>query len=76
MINTDDMNFSFSGIKTAVRMVLGNSFEKNEASLAKNFQDSVTECLLVKCEKAMKHFKKKFNSGSFILAGGVASNNI
>ena len=76
LINSDDMNFSFSGIKTAVRMVLDNSFEKkNEGSLAKNFQDSVTECLLVKCEKAMKHFKKKFNSGSFILAGGVASNN-
>ena len=75
LINTKDMNFSFSGIKTAVRKVLGNSFEKkNEASLAKNFQDSVTECLLVKCEKAMKLFKKKFNSGPFILAGGVASN--
>ena len=29
LINTDNFNFSFSGIKTAARKIINNSFEKN-----------------------------------------------
>ena len=46
----------------------------NKYDLAKEFQDSVTECLEVKCEKAIDYFKKKYKKGKFIFAGGVASN--
>ncbi len=75
LIKSNDLNFSFSGIKTAVRKITSNSFNSNNKyDLAREFQDSVTECLEVKCEKAIHYFKKKYKKGKFIFAGGVASN--
>ncbi len=75
LINSKDLNFSFSGIKTAVRKVTDDFFEKkNESHLAKEFQENVTECLIIKSEKAINLFKTKYRSGFFVLAGGVASN--
>jgi len=75
LINADNFNFSFSGIKTATRRIINNSFEKKlKNELAKNFQDSVTNCLISKCSKAIDSYKKKEKINSFVLAGGVASN--
>ena len=76
MINNKTMDLSFSGIKTSVRNVVNNSFDKNlENQLCFEFQNCVTNCLLSKCETAIRHFKKTRKSNSFIFAGGVASND-
>jgi len=75
LINADNFNFSFSGIKTATRKIINNSFDKKlQYELAKNFQDCVTNCLIIKCSKAIDFYKKKEKVNSFVLAGGVASN--
>ena len=75
LIRSKDFNFSFSGIKTATRKIIKNSFDKRlKYELAKNFQDCVTNCLITKCSKAIDLYKKKEKINSFVLAGGVASN--
>ena len=75
LIYNDSFNFSFSGIKTATRKIINNSFDKRlKNELAKNFQDCVTNCLITKCSKAIDLYKKKEKISSFVLAGGVASN--
>ena len=75
LIYSDNFNFSFSGIKTATRRIINNSFDKKlKNELAKNFQDCVTNCLITKCSKAIDLYKKKEKINSFVLAGGVASN--
>ena len=74
LINQKNLNFSFSGIKTSVRQLIESSKVLNKYELASEFQESVTECLLKKCESAIDYFKKKNGLSSFILAGGVASN--
>ena len=75
LINNDNFNFSFSGIKTATRKIISDSFDKKlKNELAKNFQDCVTNCLISKCSKAIDSYKKKEKINSFVLAGGVASN--
>ena len=75
LIYNDNFNFSFSGIKTATRRIINNSFDKKlKNELAKNFQDCVTNCLITKCSKAIDFYKKKEKINSFVLSGGVASN--
>ena len=75
LIYNDNFNFSFSGIKTATRKIINNSFDKRlKNELARNFQDCVTNCLITKCSKAIDLYKKKEKISSFVLAGGVASN--
>ena len=75
LIYNDNFNFSFSGIKTATRKIINNSFNKRlKNELARNFQDCVTNCLITKCSKAIDLYKKKEKISSFVLAGGVASN--
>ena len=75
LIYNDSFNFSFSGIKTATRKIINNSFDKRlKNELAKNFQDCVTNCLITKCSKAIDLYKTKEKIKNFVLAGGVASN--
>ena len=75
LIHNNNFNFSFSGIKTATRKIIKNSFDKRlKNELAKNFQDCVTNCLITKCSKAIDLYKNKNKIKSFVLAGGVASN--
>ena len=73
LINSKNLNFSFSGLKTSVRKITERKLNKNlQCKLACEFQECVTEILISKCEKAINLTKKKINS--FVLAGGVASN--
>jgi N6-L-threonylcarbamoyladenine synthase len=72
MIDTDDFDFSFSGLKTAVRYTI----EKNEPSdeqkeaLSRDFEDAVTEVLLAKTARAVSEQGAK----TLILGGGVTAN--
>lgn len=71
------LNFSFSGLKTAVRRII----EKNEinetfiANLCASFQETVAKILENKLELAVKSFKNRHpSSSSVVIAGGVSAN--
>ena len=70
MINSKDLNFSFSGLKTAVLYALRDNPKINKAALAKEFQNAAVEVLVVKTLKAVEKHKPK----TLIVAGGVAAN--
>lgn len=69
MINEDNFDFSFSGLKTAVlRTVNENKFGKEQ--LAAEVQEAILDVLVKKTLDAVKKFKPK----SLLLAGGVSAN--
>ena len=73
MINDDNFDWSFSGLKTAVlREVKSNptSLKLRRAELAAQVQEAITDVLVEKTLRAVKKFKPQ----SLLLAGGVAAN--
>lgn len=80
MLKSGDFNFSFSGLKTAVRQTFEkilNSDKKPEhqndqviLDICASFQEAVSDTLIRKTLKAAAKHKVK----SILLAGGVASN--
>jgi len=73
MINTDDYDFSFSGLKTAVLYLtqeLGDLNEQIKSDIAREFENSVAEVLVEKTMKAVNNFDIK----SVTIGGGVAAN--
>jgi len=73
-----NLNFSFSGIKTAVNLIVKNNNNINDvfkANLAASFQRTVTQIIEKKLELTIKHLKKRGIIISQIsLVGGVAAN--
>ena len=73
MIDSDDFDFSFSGLKTAVfRKVKTMKQLNNEtiADLAASVQQAIIDVLVAKTLKAAQKYKAK----SILLGGGVAAN--
>lgn len=73
MINSNDLNFSFSGLKTAVLYYIRDNpieEEEDKQDIAREFEDSAIEVLLSKTEKAIQDQ----NSKTLIIAGGVTAN--
>lgn len=72
MLRSGDLNFSFSGLKTAVlTLVNGNSVDaQTKADIAFEFQEAVTEVLTTKCMAALR----KTGLDSLIVSGGVGAN--
>jgi N6-L-threonylcarbamoyladenine synthase len=73
MIDSPNLDFSFSGLKTAVRYAIQKHGEMSEAdkrSLACEFQDAVIEVLLAKTLKALN----QTGAQSLIIGGGVVAN--
>ena len=73
MINKNNFDFSFSGLKTAVYYEFQNLKQINEsqkADLAASFQAAVSDTLLIKTREAMKQTGLK----ELVIGGGVASN--
>lgn len=66
----DNLDFSFSGIKTAVINLNHKNPNINKADLCASFQKTVTEILLTNIEKAIKTTKIR----KIVLAGGVSAN--
>ena len=69
-------DFSFSGLKTAVRQLTLEE-EVNAADLAASFQLAVVESLIDRARAGMAMFRRDFPreaSPAFVMAGGVASN--
>ena len=75
MKHEDTLNFSYSGLKTAV-INLVHKFEQNNqqvniANMAKSFQDVAIKELLDKVNLAIK----KYDVKQIVLAGGVSANS-
>lgn len=72
MLHSDDLDFSFSGLKTAVRYAVQNrSLSEDEISaLARDFEDAVSAVLLKKTLAAIE----RYNAGTLIVGGGVSAN--
>lgn len=73
MINEDNFDFSFSGIKTAVaNIVHGSQFTVHSKSkIAAEFQNAVVDVLVEKTIRAAKKFMAK----EILVGGGVAANS-
>ncbi len=75
MLNSDDYDFSFSGIKSAVLNYVNSAKMKNEQivpeNVAKSFQEAVTDVLVKKTIKVCK----ETNNELIVLAGGVSCNS-
>ena len=75
MINSGDLNFSFSGLKTAVFYIVKKNpnILKTEVKIAEichHFQQAVIDVLISKTLQAAKKYKPK----TIMLAGGVSAN--
>jgi len=67
------LNFSFSGLKTAILREWQKQEKHNDAyiaGLAYEVQESITDVLVAKT----KHAAEKFNAKSILISGGVAAN--
>ncbi|MBI2474885.1 tRNA (adenosine(37)-N6)-threonylcarbamoyltransferase complex transferase subunit TsaD [Candidatus Uhrbacteria bacterium] len=80
MIDSDDFDFSFSGLKTAVKREMRSerterskmSERHNTADIAASFQQAVVETLVTKTMRAVE----KYQPQSVILSGGVSANQL
>ncbi len=73
MINSGDIDFSFSGLKTAVLYAVkkhGDLNEQDKKDLAREFEDAVVEVLIKKTKKAIE----EVCSNTVIIGGGVSCN--
>ncbi|MFZ6846452.1 tRNA (adenosine(37)-N6)-threonylcarbamoyltransferase complex transferase subunit TsaD [Undibacterium sp. RuTC16W] len=75
MLHSKDLNFSFSGLKTAVLTVVkthtANICEQDKANIARGFVDALVDVLVAKCVTAMKEHGMK----RLVIAGGVGANS-
>lgn len=73
MINSNDFDFSFSGLKTSVLYTIKEIptlTDKIKQQISNAFEDAVVEVLLKKTEKAIHEYDAK----SLIIGGGVIAN--
>jgi N6-L-threonylcarbamoyladenine synthase len=73
MIDSDDLDFSFSGLKTAVRYaVVDKELSDDEiASICRDFEDAVVKVIIKKVSDAADQSGAK----SLIVGGGVSANS-
>ncbi len=73
MLGRAGADFSFSGLKTAVRQA---SAHAGAADLAASFQGAVIDVLVDRIAAAMGMFRRDFpdSAGTLVVAGGVAAN--
>jgi N6-L-threonylcarbamoyladenine synthase len=73
MIHSKDLNFSFSGIKTAVLYTvqkIENITDAIKQEIAREFEDAVIEVIIKKTQKAVETYGAK----TIIIGGGVSAN--
>ena len=73
MTDRPGLDFSFSGLKTAVAQVvgeLGDGDEQAHADIARAFVEAVVDSLAIKCERAIK----QTGINRLVAAGGVSAN--
>jgi len=71
MLHSGDLNFSFSGLKTAVLYAIDNETltDTDKQALARDFEDAVIEVLLKKTSKAFE----EHGAQTLIIGGGVSA---
>ena len=69
--DNDSIDFSFSGIKTAIINLYHKNPEINKADLCASFEKNILETLMQNVEKAIK----KTGINTIALAGGVSANS-
>ena len=85
LTGTEDPNFSFSGLKTAVRRSLEKLAderplaEQDKWDMAASFQTAAGDVLVDRSRIAMRQFRERHptnnpNKPAFVVAGGVAAN--
>lgn len=70
MINQKNLDFSFSGLKTAVLNKTKEKKQIKKENLAAAIQMSIVDCLVKKTHFCLE----KYNAKSLLVAGGVAAN--
>lgn len=76
MIHSHNLNFSFSGLKTAVLYYIRDNFkdkvlsQDDKADIAREFEDCVVDILTIKIKEAIDETSAK----TLIIAGGVIAN--
>jgi N6-L-threonylcarbamoyladenine synthase len=70
MLCGDSLDFSFSGLKTAVITLLRNEPQASHADIARAFVDAVVAVLVAKCALAIE----KTALARLVVAGGVGAN--
>ncbi len=76
LINTDDLNFSFSGLKTSVNQIAKKNIIDAEfiKNMSASFQKCIAEILITKINKAINNVDTNNNKLSISVVGGVANN--
>ena len=77
IINEDNLNFSFSGLKTAINHIVKKNELSTEfiANLSASFQFCVSKILIEKVKKALKKLSNEsVNIKSLSVVGGVSNN--
>lgn len=72
MMHSKDLDFSFSGLKTAVLYALRDHPEVSKQNIAASFQQAVIDSLVGKTVQAFDQLSPKV----VLLAGGVAANSL
>ncbi|HCC42304.1 tRNA (adenosine(37)-N6)-threonylcarbamoyltransferase complex transferase subunit TsaD [candidate division WWE3 bacterium RIFOXYC2_FULL_42_13] len=70
MLEQDNYDFSFSGLKTAVKRYL-DSGERDVSCTSREFEEAVVDVLTIKTMKAVNNFGVK----SLLVGGGVSANS-
>ena len=72
MLDSGNFDFSFSGLKTAVRYAIAEQelTEEEKEALSRDFEDCVTEVLLKKTQNAID----EYGINTLIVGGGVSAN--
>jgi len=70
MIASGDLDFSFSGLKTAIATLVHRQTSLEKADLARAFVDAVVEVLVAKCLQALQ----STGLTRLVIAGGVGAN--
>lgn len=71
MSRHNTLDFSYSGLKTAVRIQLSKGEKFKKEDIAASFQQAVVESLVLKLKKGIE----KYQPSSILLGGGVANNS-
>lgn len=73
MMNEDTFDFSFSGLKTAVRKIVEQAplTEDQRLGLAREFEDAVADVLVAKTMRAAD----EYGANTLVVGGGVSANS-
>lgn len=72
MLDSGDLDFSFSGLKTAVLYGLRDNLNAKKEDIAASFQAAVVDSLIAKTRQAIERGAYR----TLLLAGGVAANTL